>query len=139
MKILLLLISSVAFGGYTIKPEPNCVIKGKIEYIFGSKKEIDRPINCAYNDKQELSFCEGDEVKVSKDKKLMRVLTLVPKDEMVYYYSPNYGYTNQSAKLDTVENAKTYDCSSRLSALNKEIKWVVINEAQFHEKPKDTK
>jgi hypothetical protein len=136
-KIIILLFLNVAYGAYTIQPDPNCVIKGKIEYIFLTKKEIDRPIYCAVNEKPELTFCEGDEVKSPKGKNKMTVLTLIPKEDRVFLLAPNYGYQNQEIKLETVESVQNYDCLKRLEALKSNIKWVVINEAQFHEKPKE--
>jgi len=136
-KIIILSFLNVAYGAYTIQPDPNCIIKGKIEYIFLCKKEIDRPINCAVNEKPELTFCEGDEVKSPKGKNKLTVLTLVPKEDRVFLLAPNYGYKSQEIKLETVESAKNYDCVKRLEALKSNIKWVVINEAQFQEKPKD--
>jgi len=136
-KIILLSFLNVAYGAYTIQPDPNCVIKGKIEYIFLGKKEIDRPINCAINEKPELTFCEGDDIKSTKGKNKMTVLTLVPKEDRVFLLAPNYGHQSQEIKLETVEETQKYDCAKRLEALKSNIKWVVINETQFQEKPKE--
>ena len=135
--IFLLSISGAAFSAYKIQPDPTCIIKGKIDYIFGGKKTIERPINCAINEKPELTFCEGDEVKSPKGKNNMKVLTLVPNEEVVFVFAPNYGYKSQNINLNTVENTVQYDCSKRLAALKENIKWVVENEAQFQEKPKE--
>lgn len=137
--IIFLFVLNVAYGAYTIQPDTNCVIKGKIEYIFGGKKEIDRPINCAISEKPELSFCEGDEIKGPKGKNKMTVLTLVPKEDLVHLYAPDYGYKSQTVKLEAVEETQKYECAQRLEALKGKIKWVVENESQFQEKPKETK
>jgi hypothetical protein len=121
-------------SAYTFKSDPNCIIKGKIEFTFGKKKEIDRPINCAFHEKPELSFCEGDEVKTTGSPK-MRVLTLVPKDEIAFMLNPNYGNKNREVTLDKIQEVQKYDCTSRLGALKKEIKSVVLNNDLNEEKP----
>jgi hypothetical protein len=51
--------------------------------------------------------------------------------------APNYGHQSQEIKLETVEETQKYDCAKRLEALKSNIKWVVINETQFQEKPKE--
>lgn len=137
--ILLLIFSQVSFAAYKIQPDPNCVVKGRIDYLFGGKKSIDRPINCAVNEKPELTFCEGDEIKTPKGPKKMKVLTLDPIENMAYVHATNYGYQNQNVNLEAVEGAQQFDCAKRLEALKTNIKWVVENEVQLQDKPKETK
>ena len=137
--ILLLILSQVSFAAYKIQPDPTCIVKGRVSYLFGGKKSIDRPINCAINEKPELTFCEGDEVKSPKAKNKMKVLTLDPIENMVYLYAPNYGYNNQNIQLDTVSETEKFDCAARLASLKKQIKWVVENEEELQGKPKEVK
>jgi hypothetical protein len=137
--ILFLVLSQASYATYKIEPDPTCIVKGRIDYLFGGKKSIDRPINCAINEKPELSFCEGDEVKSPKGKNKMKVLTLDPIENMAYIYAPNYGYNNQNIQLDMVSETEKFDCAARLATLKKQIKWVVENEVQLQDKPKEVK
>jgi hypothetical protein len=137
--ILFLVLSQASYATYKIEPDPTCIVKGRIDYLFGGKKSIDRPINCAINEKPELSFCEGDEVKSPKGKNKMKVITLDPIENMAYIYAPNYGYNNQNIQLDMVSETEKFDCAARLATLKKQIKWVVENEVQLQDKPKEVK
>lgn len=141
MKVLFLflVIAQLGHAAYKIEPDPTCVVKGRIDYLFGGKKSIDRPINCAINENPELSFCEGDEVKSPMGKNKMRVLTLDPIENMAYIHSINHGYNNQNIELDKVSETQKFDCAARVAALKKQIKWVVENEDQLHGKAKESK
>ncbi len=141
MKVLFLFLvfSQLSYATYKIEPDPSCVVKGRIDYLFGGKKSIDRPINCAINENPELTFCEGDEVKSPKGKNKMRVLTLDPIENMVYIHATNYGYNNQNIEVNMVSETQKFDCATRVAALKKQIKWVVENEVQLHDKAKESK